>query len=101
MDDAVKDAISLGILEVHLLGWAFEANVGEVKSKLESRGRVKVELIMIRPDTLAEGLKATQPEMLFSPLALPDLKVEIRDLGGGAKSAQVTLAGVGVFDRKQ
>jgi len=25
---------------------------------------------MIRPDMLAEGLKVTQPEMLFSPLAV-------------------------------
>ena len=53
--DAVQDAMASGILEVHVLGWAFEANVGEVKSALEKGGKVKVELIMIRPDTLAEG----------------------------------------------
>ena len=76
INDAVQDALASGILEVHVLGWAFEANVGEVKSQLEKRGKVKVELIMIRPDTLAEGLKVTQPEMLFSPLALPDIEVE-------------------------
>ena len=68
INDVVQDALASGILEVHLLGWAFEANVGEVKSALEKRGKIKVELIMIRPDTLAEGLKATEPEMLFSPL---------------------------------
>jgi len=27
-----------------VLGWAFEANVGEVKSQLEGRGRVKVDV---------------------------------------------------------
>ena len=79
--DAVQDAMASGILEAHVLGWAFEANVGEVKSQLEKCGRVKIELIMIRPDTLAEGLKATQPEMLFSPLALPDIEVEIGKKG--------------------
>jgi hypothetical protein len=41
--DAVQDAMASGILEVHVLGWAFEANVGEVKSALEKRGKVKVE----------------------------------------------------------
>jgi adenine-specific DNA-methyltransferase len=97
--DAVQDALASGILEVHVLGWAFEANVGEVKSQLEKRGRVKVELIMIRPDTLAEGLKATQPEMLFSPLALPDIEVEIRRNGNG-QEAIVALKGVALFDRK-
>jgi adenine-specific DNA-methyltransferase len=99
INDAVQDAMASGILEVHVLGWAFEANVGEVKSALEKRGRVKVELIMIRPDTLAEGLKATQPEMLFSPLALPDIEV-VTHKNGKEKQVQVTLKGVAVFDRK-
>lgn len=100
INDAVQDALSSGILEVHVLGWAFEANVGEVKSALERRGKVKVELIMIRPDTLAEGLKATQPEMLFSPLALPDIVVG--DASNGKESwLLVTLNGVALFDRKQ
>ena len=39
INDAVQDALASGILEVHVLGWAFEANVGEVKSQLEKRGR--------------------------------------------------------------
>lgn len=81
---------------MHLLGWAFEASVGEIKSHLESRGKVKVQLIMIRPDTLAEGLKATQPGMLFSPLALPDVRVE--HVNG---IVTVAIEGVGVFDRKK
>ena len=98
VNDAVQDALSSGLLEVHVLGWAFEANVGEVKTQLEKRGRVKVELIMIRPDTLAEGLKITKPETLFSPLALPD--VEMKVTGGKEKRAVVTLKGVAVFDRK-
>jgi hypothetical protein len=97
--DAVQDAMASGILEVHVLGWAFEANVGEVKSQLEKRGKVKVELIMIRPDTLAEGLKATQPEMLFSPLALPD--VDIAKSGEGEPELRVTLRGIALFDRKR
>lgn len=100
INDAVQDALASGILEVHVLGWAFEANVGEVKSALEKRGKVKVELIMIRPDTLAEGLKATQPEMLFSPLALPDIEVAAAK-NGKEKQVRVTLKGVALFDRKR
>lgn len=100
INDAVQDALASGILEVHVLGWAFEANVGEVKSQLEGRGKLKVELIMIRPDTLAEGLKVTQPEMLFSPLALPDIEVKLKKNGKGPAEAVVTLSGVALFDRK-
>ena len=101
INDAVQDALALGILEVHVLGWAFEANVGEVKSHIESRGRIKVQLIMIRPDTLAEGLKATQPEMLFSPLALPDIEIAVTNAEDDGREAVVTLKGVGVFDRRR
>lgn len=100
INDAVQDSLSSGILEVHVLGWAFEANVGEVKSALEKRGRVKVELIMIRPDTLAEGLKATRPEMLFSPLALPDIDITTQK-DGQSTHVQVSLNGVALFDRKR
>ena len=99
INDAVQDALALGILETHILGWAFEANVGEVKSRLEAQGRVKVQLVMIRPDTLAEGLKVTQPDMLFSPLALPDLEVTFTGQGSD-RQALVTLKGVGIFNRK-
>ena len=98
--DAVQDAMAAGVLETHVLGWAFEANVGEVKSQLERRGKVKVELIMIRPDTLAEGLKVTKPEMLFSPLALPDIGVKVRKKGKAGSEAVVALQGVALFDRK-
>jgi adenine-specific DNA-methyltransferase len=101
INDAVQDALASGILDVHVLGWAFEANVGEVKSQLEKRGKVKVELVMIRPDTLAEGLKATQPEMLFSPLALPDIEVAVAKNGKSEKQLRVTLKGVALFDRKR
>ena len=101
INDSVQDALASGILEIHVLGWAFEANVGEVKSQLEGRGKVKVELIMIRPDTLAEGLKATQPEMLFSPLALPDIEVKLKKNGKSLAEAVVTLNGVALFDRKR
>jgi adenine-specific DNA-methyltransferase len=100
INDAVQDALASGILEVHVLGWAFEANVGEVKSALEKRGKVKVELVMIRPDTLAEGLKATQPQMLFSPLALPDIEVATTK-NGNEKQIRVSLKGVALFDRKR
>jgi len=101
VNDAVQDALSSGILEVHVLGWAFEANVGEVKSQIEKRGKIKVEPIMIRPDTLVEGLKATQPEMLFSPLALPDVEVTVEKKGKNGGEARVILKGVALFDRKR
>jgi hypothetical protein len=99
INDAVQDALASGILEVHVLGWAFEANVGEMKSQLEKRGKVKVELIMIRPDSLAEGLKITRPEMLFSPLALPDVDVSVSK-SNGERLVTTALRGVAVFDRK-
>jgi adenine-specific DNA-methyltransferase len=99
VNDAVQDALSSGILEVHVLGWAFEANVGEVKAQLEKRGKVKVVLQMIRPDTLADGLKATKPDMLFSPLALPEIEVEVKKNGKGL-NATVRIKGVALFDRK-
>ena len=99
INDAVQDALSSGILEVHVLGWAFEANVGEVKAQLEKRGKVKVALQMIRPDTLADGLKATKTDMLFSPLAIPDIEVEVKKNDKGAK-AIARLKGVAIFDRK-
>jgi adenine-specific DNA-methyltransferase len=101
INDAVQDALASGILEVHVLGWAFEANVGEVKSQLEKRGKVRVELIMIRPDTLSEGLKASQPEMLFSPLALPDIEVAVEANGKTERRIRVALNGVALFDRKR
>src|ERR1700733_9277349 len=91
--------LASGILEVHVLGWAFEANVGEVKAQLEKRGKVRVVLQMIRPDTLSDGLKATKPEMLFSPLALPDIEIEVKKNEKEAKVA-AKLKGVAVFDRK-
>ena len=100
INDVVQDALASGILEVHVLGWAFEANVGEVKSALEKRGKIKVALIMIRPDTLAEGLKAAQPEMLFSPLGLPDIAV-VAAKNGKKNQVRVTLNGVALFDRKR
>ena len=55
INDAVQDALAAGILEVHVLGWSFEANVGEVKSALERRGKIQVELIMIRPGHTRRG----------------------------------------------
>lgn len=99
VNDAVQDALASGILEVHILGWAFEANVGEVKAQLEKRGKVKVVLQMIRPDTLSDGLKATKPDMLFSPLAIPDIEIEVKK-NGTETMAVARLKGVAVFDRK-
>jgi adenine-specific DNA-methyltransferase len=95
--EAVRDANASGLTAVHVLGWAFEANVGEEKARLEAESSVRVQLVMIRPDTLAEGLRITQPQALFSPLALPDVAVESK--GNGL--VRVTLKGVAVFDRKR
>jgi hypothetical protein len=101
ISDAVEDALASGLLEVHVLGWAFEANVGEIKSQLERRGKVRVQLVMIRPDTLAEGLKVTNPDMLFSPLALPDVAIQrLKNGKDGGGQVEVSLKGVAVFDRK-
>jgi hypothetical protein len=99
ISDAVQDGLASGILEVHVLGWAFEANVGEIKSRLELPGKVKIQLVMIRPDTLAEGLKVTKPEILFSPLALPDIDVDIAKKGNESPEATIVLRGVALFDR--
>lgn len=99
VNDAVQDALASGLLETHVLGWAFEANVGEMKTTLEKRGKVRVELVMIRPDTLAEGLKITKPEMLFSPLGIPDVKVETKK-AGKEPTVVVHLDGLALFDRK-
>ena len=99
INDAVQDALASGILDVHVLGWAVEANVGEVESQPEKRRRVKVELIIIRPDTLAEGLKATQPEMFFSPLALPDINLTVQPNGKAERIVRVALRGMALFDR--
>jgi adenine-specific DNA-methyltransferase len=98
INDAVEDALALGILEVHVLGWAFEANVGEIKAQREARGKVRIELVMIRPDTLADGLKVTKADVLFSPLTLPDLEVLVTEEYGG-REAVVRLKGAGVYDR--
>lgn len=93
--DAAQEASAGGIREVHVLGWAFEPNVGEIKDKAEDYHKVQVSLAMIRPDTLSEGLKIAKPETLFSPLALPDVEI----LENGSEFA-VRLGGVAVFDRK-
>ena len=95
--EAVQDAVASGIGEVHVLGWAFEANVNEVVEKLEADRDVVVRLVMIRPDTLSEGLKASQPDMLFSPLAVPDVEIETLTQG----SHVVKVRGVAVFDRRR
>lgn len=94
--DAATDGVKLGLKSMHVLGWAFETNVGEVKKTIEAEDEIALELIMIRPDTLIEGLKVTQPEMLFSPLAQPD--VDIASVDGKLVAA---LNGVAVFDRKR
>ena len=101
LNDAAQDALACGLLEVHILGWAFEANVGEIKSKLEAQGKVKINLVVIRPDTLMEGLKTNQPGMLFSPLSLPDIRVNARNTDASSNEFTVSLEGVGVFDREK
>lgn len=99
--EAAQDALALGLLDVHVLGWAFEANVGETKARLEKNGRLRINLIVIRPDTLAEGLKVVNADQLFSPFALPDIEVIYESTQDGEKLARVRLTGVGVFDRKR
>ena len=96
VSEAVEDALASGLTEVHVLGWAFEPNVGEIKSKLESRGKVTVELQMIRPDTLVEGLKNVDPGELFSPLGQPVIEVSTE-----AGKTTVRLNGIAIFDRKK
>jgi adenine-specific DNA-methyltransferase len=93
--DAAQEASAAGIREVHVLGWAFEPNVGEIKEKAEDYHKVQVSLAMIRPDVLAEGLKIAKPDSLFSPLALPDVEVVTH-----GSEISLRLQGVAVFDRK-
>jgi adenine-specific DNA-methyltransferase len=93
--DATEDARSLGLDSLHVLGWAFEANVGEIKANIESEGDIGVELVMIRPDALADGVKVTEPAGLFSPLALPEIDIVDRE-----DDVVVSLKGVGLFNRK-
>jgi adenine-specific DNA-methyltransferase len=95
--EAARDAADSGLPEVHILGWAFEANVGEVKADTEAQSKVRVELVMIRPDSLAEGLKVTRPETLFSPMALPDLDV----IDAGEGRVAIHLSGVAVYNRSR
>jgi adenine-specific DNA-methyltransferase len=95
--EAVTDAAAAGLDEVHVLGWAFETNVNEVKATAEAESGVDVRLIMIRPDTLAEGLRTLHGDALFSPLAEPDIEIS----ASANDSVTVTLRGVAVFDRKQ
>jgi adenine-specific DNA-methyltransferase len=94
--EAAIEARQAGLNEVHVLGWAFETNANELTAKLEADNGVAVRLMMIRPDTLTEGLKATQPEQLFSPLAVPDVEI-VPDADGQI----VLLKGVAIFDRKR
>ena len=94
--EAVTEARQAAMDEVHVLGWAFETNVNEVIAKLEVDYGVAIRLMMIRPDTLAEGLKAAEPDMLFSPLAVPDVEIL-----SGTGQQTVRLSGVAVFDRKR
>jgi hypothetical protein len=96
LNDAAREGSSAGINDVHILGWAFESNVGEIKAQLERETGVRLELLMIRPDTLAEGLRVTQRDELFSPLALPDVDVAL-----AGETVTVTLKGVAVFDRRR
>ena len=96
LNEVAKEAESVRINRVHLLGWAFEANVGEVKGQLEKEHGVSLELVMIRPDALADGLKMIEPELLFSPVALPEVEVVTRT----PDEVQVALAGVTIFDRQ-
>jgi hypothetical protein len=94
--DAAREAAQAGVGEVHVLGWAFESNVNEVTAETERDEGVKVRLVMIRPDSLAEGLKVTQPEMLFSPLGVPDIAIDADGDG-----YVVRLEGLAVYDRKR
>ena len=92
--EAAEDARAAGLPEVHVLGWAFEPNVGEIKAKAESDGELKLVLQMIRPDTLAEGLQGLRADQLFSPLGLPEISlVRAND------SVSVILRGLATFDR--
>jgi adenine-specific DNA-methyltransferase len=93
--EASKEAADLGLTELDVLGWAFESNIGEIKDRVEAEFGVKARLVMIRPDALAEGLKVTQPGSLFSPLTLPEVRVNM-----AGDEVVVELDGATVFDRK-
>jgi adenine-specific DNA-methyltransferase len=92
--DAAQDGREIGIKEIHVLGWSFEANVGELKAALEAKTSVQIQLVMIRPDTLTEGLKIIHPDKLFSPFAMPEIHIHQSD-----GKTTVELKGIAVFDR--
>ena len=97
IDDAARQAAEMKFTDLHVLGWAFEVNVGELRDRLASELGVSIQLVMIRPDTLAEGLKVTNRSELFSPLSLPEIEIVPAEDG----QVSVRLLGVTVFDRKQ
>ena len=99
VEDAVQDARTLGISEVHVLGWAFEANLGATIDRLAAKNvdpRTSVRLVAIRPDALARGLKPEARDRLFAPQGTPEVTIE--KLPGD--QLQVRLHGVSVLDRQ-
>ncbi len=99
VEDAVQDARMLGISEVHVLGWAFDANLGATIDRLSTDGAdsgTAVRLVAIRPDALARGLKPDARDRLFAPQGTPE--VELEELPDGR--LQVRLLGVSVPDRQ-
>jgi adenine-specific DNA-methyltransferase len=95
--EATKEALQAGLDEVHVMGWAFEANAAELTGGADRNDGIVVRLMMIRQDTLVDGLAATQPDQLFSPLAVPDVAIS----KGDDDRLTVSLRGVAVFDRKR
>lgn len=97
LSEAAKEATDRDLTALHVLGWAFEANVGEVKGQLEAAHDIAIELVMIRPDALARELKVSRGDSLFSPLALPEVRVESLS---DRPMVEVILDGVTVYDHE-
>ena len=98
VEDAVQDARTLGISELHLLGWAFEANLGATLDRLAAKAGdppMAVRLVAIRPDALARGLKPGTGDRLFAPQGNPEATLE--NLPDG--KLQVRLHGLTLPDR--
>jgi len=101
IDTAAQDAAAQGIRELHVLGWSFDASVGEQVRAVADKHGALVVAVAIRPDTLVGGLAVAKGEGagLFADLTLPEVSVSYSTNKSGEREATVTLHSVSVYNR--